>query len=146
MEMRVLSPLARIIPFLLIIYLGSKVVDMVNRDTWRLALEPTLQATTYWIEIVVGVLLPLVIFLTHNLRRRPGILFAGAAMVVFGVALNRVNVFVIGYKPLFGDGPYVPAITEVLVTVGLISLLVLIYRAWVFIFPILPQEGGHENA
>jgi len=117
MEMRVLSPLGRVIPFLLIVYLGSKVVDMVNRESWRLALEPTLQAVTFWIE-----------------------------MVVFGVVLNRVNVFIIGYKPLFGNGPYVPAIPEVVVTVGLISLLILIYRAWVFIFPILPDEGEHENA
>jgi Ni/Fe-hydrogenase subunit HybB-like protein len=146
MEMRVLSPLGRIIPFLLIIYLGSKVVDMVNRESWRLALEPTLQAAAFWVEVIVGVLLPLGIFLSHRLRRKPGFLFAAAAMVVFGVALNRVNVFIIGYKPPFADGPYVPAIPEFLVTVGLVSLLVLIYRAWIFIFPILPEEGGHENA
>jgi len=146
MEMRVLSPLGRVIPFLLIVYLGSKVVDMVNRESWRLALEPTLQAVTFWIEIVVGVILPMTIFLIHRLRRKPGWLFAASAMVVFGVVLNRVNVFIIGYKPLFGNGPYVPAIPEVVVTVGLISLLILIYRAWVFIFPILPDEGEHENA
>jgi Ni/Fe-hydrogenase subunit HybB-like protein len=146
MEMHVLSPLARMIPFLLTIYLGTKVIDQVNRGSWRLALEPGLQSTSFWIEILIGVVAPLVIFLTHSLRRRPAWLFSAAAMVVFGVALNRVNVFIIGYKPLFGDGPYVPAVPEVLVTVGLISLLVLIYRAWVFIFPILPEEGGHENA
>jgi len=146
MEMHVLSPLARMIPFLLTIYLATKVIDQVNRGSWRLALEPSLQTTTFWIEILVGVLAPLAIFLTHGLRRKPVWLFSAAAMVVFGVALNRVNVFIIGYKPLFGDGPYVPAVPEVLVTVGLISLLVLIYRAWVFIFPILPEEGGRENA
>ena len=145
MEMKVLSPLARIIPFLLVLYLGSKVVDMANRESWRLALEPTLQAASFWVEIIVGVFLPLIIFLTHKFRRQPAVLFAGAAMVVFGVMLNRINVFVIGYKPLFGDGPYVPAIPEVLITVGLVSLLVLIYRAWIFIFPILPREGGPEN-
>ncbi len=146
MEMNVLSPLGRIIPFLLTIYLGAKVVDMVNRDSWRLALEPSLQATTFWVEIIVGILMPLSIFLFHKFRRRPAWLFAAAAMVVFGVVLNRVNVFIIGYRPPFSDGPYVPAIPEVLVTVGLVSLLVLIYRAWIFIFPILPAEGGHENA
>lgn len=146
MEMRVLSPFARMIPFLLVLYFGSKVIDMVNRESWHLALEPTLQAFTFWVEIIVGIILPIVIFLIHNLRRRPPVLFAAAAMVVFGVALNRINVFIIGYKPPFADGPYVPAIPEVLVTVGLVCLLVLIYRAWIFIFPILPQEGGHEDA
>ena len=117
-----------------------------DQASWHLAFEPSLQAATFWIEILMGVFAPLAIFLTHKLRRRPAWLFSAAAMVVFGVALNRVNVFIIGYKPLFGDGPYVPAVPEVLVTLGLISLLVLIYRAWVFIFPILPEEGGHEHA
>ena len=38
------------------------------------------------------------------------------------------------------------AITEVLLTVGLISILVLLYRVCVFLFPILPAEekGGHH--
>ena len=61
-------------------------------------------------------------------------------MVVFGVAINRINVFIIGYKPQFGTGPYVPAWTEVLLTVGFISIIVLLYRAFVFIFPVLPEE------
>ena len=100
----------------------------------------------YWIEIIFGVIVPMVIFLTHNLRRRPGWLFAAAAMVVGGVALNRIDVFIIGYSPQFGSGPYVPAIPEVLLTIGFISILVLLYRAWVFLFPILPAEGGHDHA
>ncbi|MBU8870915.1 MAG: Ni/Fe-hydrogenase cytochrome b subunit [Gemmatimonadales bacterium] len=145
-EMSVLSPLGRMIPFLLTIYFAAKLIDLVNRGVLPLALEPTLQAATFWIEIIGGVLLPIFIFLIHGLRRRPGWLFAAAAMVVLGVALNRVNVFIIGYKPLFGDGPYVPAIPEVLLTIGFISILTLVYRAWVFIFPILPVEGGHDNA
>jgi Ni/Fe-hydrogenase subunit HybB-like protein len=148
-EMSVLSPLGRMIPILLAVYFGTKFLDMVNREAWQLALQPSLQAVTFWIEIVFGVIAPLFIFLTHALRRQPAWLFTAAALVVFGVALNRINVFIIGYKPLFGDGPYVPAIPEVLLTVGFISILVLLYRAWVFIFPILPElpaEGGHDHA
>ncbi|HPF71623.1 MAG TPA: hypothetical protein PLQ13_13185, partial [Candidatus Krumholzibacteria bacterium] len=73
-------------------------------------------------------------------------LFAAAACVVFGVALNRFNVFVTGYKPLFPDKPYVPAIPEILLTAGFISILVLLYRAFVFIFPVLHDEGEAHHA
>lgn len=148
-EMSVLSPLGRIVPFLLAIYFGTKFIDLVNREAWPLAFESTLQAATFWIEILLGVVAPAFIFSTHALRRRTGWLFTAAALVVFGVALNRINVFIIGYKPQFGSGPYVPAVPEVLLTVGFISILVLLYRAWVFIFPILPQlpvEGGRDHA
>ena len=67
-------------------------------------------------------------------------------MVVGGVALNRINVFVIGYKPLYAEGPYVPAWTEVLVTVGFIAILVLLYRFFVLNFPVLEHEGETHHA
>lgn len=146
-EMSVLSPYARIVPFLLTVYFGAKLIDLVNRGAWKLAFEPSYQMMSFWVEIIVGIFLPMIIFLTHKLRRQPVWLFTGAAMVVLATALNRVNVFIIGYRPPFGSGPYVPAIPEILLTAGFISLLILIYRAWVFIFPVLPaEEEGHGHA
>ena len=145
-EMKILSPLGRMIPLLLTVYLGAKVIDLVSTGDWRLAFSLSLQTVSFWIEIILGVLAPLFIFTIHMLRRRPAWLFTASALVVFGVVMNRINVFIIAYKTPFDDGPYIPAIPEVLVTVGLVSLLVLIYRAWVFIFPILPAEGSHEDA
>jgi Ni/Fe-hydrogenase subunit HybB-like protein len=72
-------------------------------------------------------------------------LFTAAAMVVFGVMLNRFNVFVIGYTPPYATERYFPAWTEILLTVGMIALIVLLYRIWVFVFPILPtiEEADH---
>jgi Ni/Fe-hydrogenase subunit HybB-like protein len=145
-EMDVLAPLARIIPFLLTIYFGAKLIDMVNRGSWHYLGDGSLQSLSWMVEVVVGVILPWAILLSHRLRRRPGWLFGAAAMVVFGVALNRFNVFVIGYKPLYADGPYVPTVFEVMLTIGFISILVLLYRAFVFIFPVLHDEGEVHHA
>lgn len=145
-EMPVLSPFARLIPFLLTIYLAAKVVDMANRGTWQYLQEFSLRSVSWSIEVLFGVLIPIAILLSHKLRRRPGWLFGAAAMVVLGVALNRINVFIIGYTPPFADKPYVPAWTEVLLTAGFIALLVLIYRLFIFLFPILPEEEGASHA
>jgi len=145
-EMPVLSPLARLIPFLLTVYFGSKVVDMANRGSWVYLQEFSLRTFSWGVENVVGIFIPIVILLNNRLRRRPTWLFSAAAMVVFGVALNRVNIFIIGYTPPFSEGPYVPAWTEVLLTVGFISLLILIYRLFIFMFPILPDEEGAKHA
>lgn len=141
-ELNVMAPLGRIIPFLLTVYFGAKVIDIVNRGAYRYLGEFNLQTVMFGVEVIGGVLLPAFIFMAHRLRRQPVWLFTAATMVVLGVVLNRLNVFVIGYQPQFGDGPYVPAWPEVLLTVGFICIIVLLYRAAVFIFPVLPKEEG----
>lgn len=145
-EMPVLSPFARLIPFLLTIYFGAKLVDMANRGTWQYLQEFTLRSASWGTEVIVGIFIPIAILLSHKLRRKPGWLFAASAMVVFGVALNRINVFIIGYTAPYATKPYVPAWTEVLLTAGFIALLVLIYRLFIFLFPILPEEEGASHA
>jgi Ni/Fe-hydrogenase subunit HybB-like protein len=145
-EMFVLSPLARMIPLLLVIYFAAKVIDLVNRDAWPLLFEFNVRAVMFWIEIGVGVIIPTFLFLSHRLRRHPGWLFTSAAMVVFGVALNRFNVFVTGYTPPYATERYYPAWTEIMLTVGMICLIIFLYRIWVFIFPVLPAEEEVGNA
>jgi len=145
-EMHVLSPLARMIPLLLVLYFAAKIIDLINRDAWPLLFEWNVRAVMFWIELGVGVILPTFLFLSHTLRRKPGWLFASAAMVVFGVVLNRFNVFVTGYTPPYATERYFPAWTEVLLTVGMISLIVLLYRIWVFVFPVLPVEEETDHA
>lgn len=145
-EMRILAPYARFIPFLLTIYLAAKVIDMVDRGTWVYLADFSVRSVSYLAEVVVGVILPLFMLLSHRLRRQPGWLFTAAAMVVFGVVLNRVNVFLVGYTAPYASGPYIPAWTEVLVTVGLVSTLILLYRLFVFHLPVMPVEEGSHHA
>jgi Ni/Fe-hydrogenase subunit HybB-like protein len=145
-EMSVLSPYARLIPFLLTIYFGAKVVDMANRGTWEYLQHFSLRSFSWCAEIVIGVFMPMAILLSNKLRRRAVWLFTAAAGVVFGVALNRINVFIIGYTAPYADKPYIPAWTEVLLTVGFICLLILLYRLAIFLFPILPDEEGAPHA
>lgn len=145
-EMTVLAPYARFIPFLLTIYLAAKVIDMVDRGTWEYLTTPSLRSVSWLVEVGLGVIAPLIMLLSHRLRRSPRWLFTAAAMVVGGVALNRINVFLIGYTAPYADKPYVPAWTELLVTVGLISTLILLYRLFVFHLPIMPVEEGPHHA
>ena len=141
-ELNVMAPLGRIIPFLLTVYFATKLIDIVNRGAYRHLGEFNLQTVMFLVEIIGGVVLPAFIFMAHRLRRQPAWLFTAATLVVLGVALNRINVFIIGYEPQFSSGPYVPAWPEALLTIGFISLIVLLYRAAVFIFPVLPEEEG----
>jgi len=144
-EMDVLTPLSRIVPVLLGLYLILKVVDLFIRGAWIYAFEGTTQSTMFWLEMGLGVAIPLIMLLFQCVRKSPKMLFTAAALYVFfGVLINRVNVFFIGYQPQYKVVQYVPTIGEILVTLGLIAALMLIYRAFVTIFPILPAH--HEKA
>jgi Ni/Fe-hydrogenase subunit HybB-like protein len=148
-EMHLLSGLARMIPFLLGAYALAKIVDLTVREAWPLALAGGTQATMFLIELVGGVLLPLALFSVERVRRSAAGLFAAATLVVLGVALNRINVFLVAYRPPFTDYIYAPSIFEILLTSGLIATLALIYRAAVLVFPVLPAEetaAVHEPA
>jgi Ni/Fe-hydrogenase subunit HybB-like protein len=54
--------------------------------------------------------------------------------------LNRINNFIVAYKPFFNPSSYFPSFGEISVTLGCIALLVLVYRTVVMIFPVITQE------
>ena len=138
-EMELLRPLAKIIPALLSLYLAFKLGDMVIRETYRLLWPLTSVGAMFLLELIGGVMVPLGMLINARVRRTPRLLLTAALMVVLGVMLNRINVFVVAYTPVFGDQVYVPHVGEVAITIGFISGLVLCYRALVLVFPVLPD-------
>jgi len=147
-EMHVLGPLARFIPILLGAYLGFKVGDMAVRDTY-VYLYPanwSVQSTMFVLEMVFGAILPFALLLSRRVRNSPRWLFWSALMVVLGVALNRANVFLVAFQPLYPQKNYFPAIGEFAVTIGLISLLIFCYRVIVTYFPVISLPGRVRTA
>ena len=148
-ELGILSSLARYTPALLGFYLAIKIGDITIREVWPAVFEGSPQSWSWIVEMVFGVLLPIIILATPRFRKSIGGLFTAATLVILGVALNRINVFIIGYKPLYAEHSYFPSIFEILVTVGFISMLVIIYRIFVMIFPVISapveQEPGKDE-
>lgn len=132
-----LSALARFTPFVLTIYLGVKIFDLIHRDMLGVLFNGSPKSFWYMFEILVGVILPIIIFATPRLRRNMGWLFTGAAMVIGGVVLNRLNVFLICYTPLEVGAHYTPSFGEFAVTAGFIATIVAIYRFVVLNFPVI---------
>ena len=139
-EMHVLTPLAKFMPILMGFYLIAKIGDMIVRGTYVYLLDGTYQTNSFLVELGIGVLLPFLLLLLPRVRRSPGWLFFAATIFVFGILLNRVNVFVVSYTPPYKIVSYFPALGEVCITVGLIATLMFLYRVFVFIFPVLGAE------
>jgi Ni/Fe-hydrogenase subunit HybB-like protein len=136
-EMRILSRLGRMVAPLLGVYLAFKLGDMFIRETFVYLTTLTTASVLFMVEIIFGIVIPLRMLLSPHVLKSPPLLFTAAALVVVGVLLNRVNSFVVAYTPPYSYGSYVPSIGEISVTVGFISLLVLLYRAAVINFPVI---------
>jgi len=139
-EMSVLSKLGTLIAPLLGIYLAFKVGDMVIRETFVYLATPTTESVMFILEVVVGVIIPLRMFLSRSVVRSPLGLFIASSLVIVGVLLNRINSFIVAYTPPYSYKPYFPSIGEISVTLGFVSLLVLAYRFLVKTFPIISVE------
>jgi len=145
-EMKVLGPLTRITIFLLGLYLALKVGDMVVRGTYVYLFDFTAQTNAFIIELVFGVIVPWLMLLSPAVRRSRRWLFTACTMIVGGVLVNRLNVFVVGYRPPISEANYSPAIGEILVTVGLIAALMFIYRFLVTVLPVLNKPEQEVSA
>ncbi len=141
-EMDILTPLTRITIFLLGLYLVLKLGDMFVRGTWVYLLDGNHQSNSFIVEMVFGVMIPWVLLLFPGIRKSRRGLFITACLIVGGVVLNRINVFIVAYKPPLAENTYFPAPGEILVTLGLIATLMFIYRFAVTYLPVLQASKG----
>jgi len=138
-EMDVLTSLSRFVGPILGIYLAAKMGDMFIRESFVYLTELNLASIMFTIEIVVGVVIPLRMFLSSSVRQSTSGLYIASMLVILGVVLNRFNNFVIAYNPPYTETSYFPSIGEIFVTLGFVAIEILLYRAFVMIFPIISQ-------
>lgn len=137
-ERKILSKLSNYVAPILGVYLAFKIGDMVIRETFVYLTEFSVESILFIIEVVIGVVVPLRMFLSRTVRNSmPGI-FIASTLVIFGVVMNRINNFITAYTPAYSLGKtYFPSIGEISVTVGFAALVILLYRALVMIFPVI---------
>ncbi len=145
-EMDILTPLTRITIFVLGIYMGLKIGDMIARRTYVYLLDGTVQSNAFIVEMVVGVIIPWFLLLIPGLRHSRRALFITCVLIVGGVALNRVNVFLVGFQPPYAETSYFPSIGELAITAGLISALMFLYRVAVSYLPVLSSRDPEVSS
>ncbi len=140
-DLRVLRSLARIGGSIMIIYLGLKVIDLINRGAFKYVFAGGLESTMFLLEIFIGVIIPLVIVFGPWGKTRKGIVTYGA-LTAIGVLMNRLNVVITGMINYYGPG-YFPHWMELAVSIGLVAGGVLAYCFIVENFNILGHSEEH---
>lgn len=136
-EMHILSRLGSMIAPILGTYLAFKIGDMFIRKTFVYLAEFNTASIMFTIEVLFGVIIPLRMFLSPKVLKSRPLLFTASALVVFGVLLNRINNFIVAYKPPYAVTPYFPSVGEISVTLGFAAMLMLAYRFIVINFPVI---------
>ena len=137
----VLRTLARIGGCVMLVYLVLRFADLAYHDKLPLLWEGSFESCAFLLEIGIGLILPLCIVFSPLVNYRIFIILYGF-LAVFGVILNRMNVVITGMWTSTGGG-YIPAVMEVLVTVGLVTGGILAYMFLCENFNILGSES-HE--
>lgn len=145
-EMDVLSRLSKIVILLLGIYMALKLGDLIYRGVFFDMFKGTGQSNALLVEVLFGVVIPWFMLLFSKVRNSRRLLFSANLLIVLGVLLNRVNVFITGFKPYFARTAYYPSVGEILVTVGFVAAIFFLYRLFVTLFPVIsaPKLGGQR--
>jgi len=138
----VMRGLIKISGTMMIIYLALKMGDLIYRDAFRWVFSGTLEGNMFLLEIVVGVMIPIVICFSKLSSTRKGLVTFGA-LTVFGVILNRMNVVFTGMSKSLG-GHYFPSLMEWSVSIGMVSIGVLAYMFLVENFSVLEHHPEHQ--
>ena len=139
--MPVLKTLARIGGGIMLVYFVLRFADLAFHGKLPLLWEGSYESYAFLLEIGIGLIVPLIIVFSSLVNYRFWVIMYGF-LTVCGVILNRMNVVITGMWREAGS-PYYPALTEILVTVGLVSGGILAYMFLCENFNIFGDEA-HE--
>jgi Ni/Fe-hydrogenase subunit HybB-like protein len=135
-EMHLLSELGGWLRYALGLYLALKIIDVLVRGALPLLFSST-AGLFFALELLIGVIAPLVMVLRAQVRGSRVLLFRAALLIIAGVILNRFNVLFFGQGGVF----YAPSWQEFAVTAGITALGILVFMFAAKHFPVLDQHA-----
>jgi Ni/Fe-hydrogenase subunit HybB-like protein len=126
LEKPLMTEMGRMLAVTLAVYMTMRLVDVFRRGALPLAFENTIEAQLFVLEIVL-MAAPMGLLFREYVRRSPVLLYWCAVSVILGFVCNRLNVSVTGMERGSGAS-YVPAWTEVAVTLSIIAAGFAIFR------------------
>jgi Ni/Fe-hydrogenase subunit HybB-like protein len=154
LETHLLEKLAKAIPVVLGIYALVKFGELTIAGDLKYLFTSGWMSIMFWMEIIVGVVIPMILFSIKRVRQSANGLLIGAIIVLLGMILNRFNVswFAIKhpdpltYLPTFmSNVKYMPSLPEVALSIGIFSFGILAFGLATKYLPVFEHEQhGHE--
>lgn len=142
----VIVALGRVMTVVLIAYGILRFEDLIQRGSIKYALTAGYESSMFWVEIALGVLIPVALLMVRGIRENPVRLYIVSILVVGGFMMNRLNVAVTGMEHAAGFH-YVPKWTEVSVTLMMVTIGIFLFTMVMKYLPIFhAEEPAKEKA
>ena len=146
LETRLLAKISGVALFVTLFYLVLRFGDLIWRGALGLALAGNLDALMFWVESLLFIV-PVVLLARPALRSHPRYIFLSAISLLLAGSIYRLNTYLIGYHPFAGGTwHYFPSVAEIMVTLGIFSLEVILYLAFVKYLPVLHRKSTPVTA
>ena len=126
----------------LLLYLAIKIGDWMGGSEIGLLIRPDVFGLIAWLEMIVGVIIPLAILFSKLVGHTSGPFWAGVFALI-GTFINRLMISWVG---LAEPSPviYFPSWIEIAITIGMVAGAILVYSLVAQNFDLFPKrEGAH---
>jgi Ni/Fe-hydrogenase subunit HybB-like protein len=140
-DLALLNQLGRFAAWGTLLFVFLRFADLAWKGRLGLLVRFDLQSVLFWTETILFAA-PFAVLLLMKRPASLGTLLRASMLVAFAGALYRFDTYLVAFDP--GPGwSYFPSVTEQLVTIGLVSLELVIFAALVRNFPILSSGEKH---
>ena len=138
-EHEALGELAEGMPLVIGIYLFLRLADLLARGAVLDTVVPSLQSVWWWLEILL-LMAALVSFAVPQVAWAPAARLYAASATVLALVVHRFGVSLVGIRvPEYPA--YVPAWSEVMITVGIVAAGLLAFRLAIELLPVYAPAG-----
>jgi len=143
-ETHLLEKLARYIPLTLGVYVTVKFIQLAVAGNLARLFDSGVNSLLFWAEILIGVIIPAMLFSQKSIRTSPQGLFNSAVILLIGMILNRFNVSWFGVKHL-GAVTYAPSLVEISISFAILSAGILAFGLAGKLLPLFEHEAHQEH-
>lgn len=140
----IFAGLGRALPFILGLYLILKILSLYLAGNISLIFTEFPVNLLWWGEMLIGVIIPIVLFSLPAVLKSRRMIFVGSIFVIAGLVFNRLNASWLGIEPR-ADTFYYPHWMEFAVSIGLIVIALLVIQVANRLLPIVTEEEYHLN-
>ena len=126
------------------VYALLRFEDLLNRGALRMLLHPGYETDLFYLEVVLGLLLPIALLIVPRVREAASGLYLCSVLVLLGFVTNRLNVSITGMEEA-ARVRYIPKWTELAVTASIIAAGFVIFALAVKYLPIFPEASKAEE-
>ena len=140
----IFTGLGRIVSGILVVYLIMRLADMAVAGHFGMIIHSYPQNIYWLIEIIGGVVLPIILFNIPKVQKsKKGMFIAALLYIVLGLAFNRfiMSSLWLQIRPGY---TYFPSWQEFAVSIGLVAWALIVFQIAVRLLPITGHHGEEE--